>query len=201
METYPDFHYFHRQGTDELTFLLLHGTGGDERDLVPLADAVAPGCSILSPRGQVSEHGALRFFRRFAEGVLDIEDWKNRSDHLADFVRKEIEKETVPGKRVIALGYSNGANIAQGLLLQHPDILAGAILLRPMFVAEPVAPAAGEGKRILILAGESDPLMPPGDPEKLKTLYQSREFEVTLKLMAGGHGLSQSDLQAAREWL
>lgn len=197
-----DFKYTFRKGDpDKPAFLLLHGTGGDEDDLIPLADAIVPGATILSPRGQVSENGAPRFFRRFAEGVLDLNDWKQRTFELADFIEKRVAEEGLPVGNLIAMGYSNGANIAQGLLLRRPDLLQGAILLRPMFVKEPKVLPEANGKPVLLLPGERDPLMPQGDPQKLIDLFRKCGFHVTCNSMPGGHGLTQEDITIAREWL
>src|SRR5260370_13986519 len=132
--------YFYRSATAVVAYklILLHGTGGDEQDMVPLADLSALGEALISPRGQVSENGAPRFFRRFAEGVLDVEDWRERSEGLADFVVTVSTEHGISPNALLAVGYSNGANIAQGLLLLRPDVLGGAVLFRPMFITDDV---------------------------------------------------------------
>jgi phospholipase/carboxylesterase len=189
-------------GDSGRTLLLLHGTGGTERDLVPLAQALAPGAAILSPRGKVLEGGvAARFFRRHGEGVLDVEDLKARTDELAGFVRASAESYGFDPARVTAIGFSNGANIATGLLFRHPELLEGAALLRPMlpYVPEPAPDLSG--KRVLIAAGEGDPMVPPNEPEDLARMLTGFGAEVATSTAPGaGHGLSQRDLEALRVW-
>lgn len=184
------------------TLLLLHGTGGTERDLVPLAQALAPGAAILSPRGKVLEGGvAARFFRRHGEGVLDIEDLKARTDELAGFVRSAAGEYGFDPSGLIAVGFSNGANIATGLLFRHPELLEGAALLRPMlpYVPEPAPDLTG--KRVLIAAGEGDPMVPPNEPEDLARMLTGFGAKVASSTApAAGHGLSQQDLEALRAW-
>jgi phospholipase/carboxylesterase len=184
-----------------LTWLLLHGTGGSEEDLIPLAREVFPDAARLSPRGQVMEGGARRFFRRFAEGVLDIDDWRRRSGELAAFVRAQGKERQRDATGLLALGYSNGANIAQGLLLLAPDTLSGAILLRPMFVNEPDPPEVLAGKRVLLLCGRHDPLAKPDDPERLAAQYRRRGADVQLEIVEAGHNLVQEDLEIMRGWV
>src|SRR4051812_42568663 len=137
----PPTSYVHRfipsSSGDQRTLLLLHGTGGDENDLLPLASMIAPGAAVLSPRGNVQEQGANRFFRRLAEGVFDLEDLRRRTDELADFVREAVEQYELDAREVIAVGFSNGANIAASMLLVHPDVLRGAVLFRAMVPFEP----------------------------------------------------------------
>jgi phospholipase/carboxylesterase len=199
----PSFHHVYRpgRGGGPYSLLLLHGTGGDEQDMLPLAEEIAPGAAVLSPRGQVAEHGAPRFFRRFAEGVLDIEDWRKRSHELADFVEAARVEHGISAETLIAVGYSNGANIAQGLLLLRPEVLGAAILFRSMFVTDDLPPADLKGHRVLLLAGDHDPLMSPGDPERIAQQLRGRGANVTLKMLRASHGLVQDDLIAARAWL
>lgn len=189
------------EGSDR-TLLLLHGTGGTERDLVPLGQALAPGAAILSPRGKVLEGGvAARFFRRHGEGVLDIEDLKARTDELAGFVRSAAGEYGFDPSGLIAIGFSNGANIATGLLFRHPELLEGAALLRPMLPYLPEPAPDLTGKRILIAAGEGDPMVPPNEPEDLARMLTGFGAEVTTSTAPGaGHGLSQQDLEALRTW-
>jgi phospholipase/carboxylesterase len=181
--------------------LLLHGTGGNEGDLLPLADEIAPGATLISPRGQVTEYGAPRFFRRFAEGVLDIEDWRARSQTLADFVAIVSDEHGVSPDKLLAVGYSNGANIAQGLLLLRPEVLGGAILFRPMFVTDDVPATDLQGRRILLLAGDRDPFMSPGDPQRIAEQLKRRGADVTVKMLRASHGLVQQDIIEAQAWL
>lgn len=174
--------------------VLLHGTGGDEHDLVPLARQVLPRAPILGVRGQVNEGGALRFFRRHAEGVLDLADLRRRADGLAAWLRAEAARHGI--QRVVALGVSNGANIASALLFQHPGLLAGAALVRPMMIYDPVAPPALTGTRVLLSAGRADPLVPHRHVEALADIYRVSGAEVTLAWQAAGHALVQGDVTA-----
>jgi phospholipase/carboxylesterase len=196
------FQHFYRPATAvSYHLLLLHGTGGDEQDLVPLAEAIFPGAGIISPRGQVIENGAPRFFRRFAEGVLDVEDWRERSEALADFVASTCAEHEISPKTLLAVGYSNGANIAQGLLLLRPEVLGGAILLRPMFVTDDVPAKDLAGRPILLLGGTHDPITPAEDLLQIAQQLEKRGAHVTIKRVQAFHGLVQDDLVLARQWL
>jgi phospholipase/carboxylesterase len=199
----PSFRHVYRPGTGTVPYslLLLHGTGGDEQDMLPLAEEIAAGAAVLSPRGQVTEHGAPRFFRRFAEGVLDVEDWRERSHELADFVEATCIEHGISPGTLVAVGYSNGANIAQGLLLLRPEVLGAAILFRPMFVTDDVPAADLKSHRVLLLAGDQDPLMAPGDPQRIARQLKGRGANVTVKMLHASHGLVQDDLIEARAWL
>jgi phospholipase/carboxylesterase len=201
----PDFiHRFEPapDGSGEQALLLLHGTGGSEDDLVPLGRQLAPGAALLSPRGKVLEGGvAARFFRRHGEGVLDVEDLKERTDELAGFVRWAAGEYGFDPAGLIALGFSNGANVATALLFRHPDLLAGAALLRPMlpYVPEPLPDLAG--RRVLIDAGLADPMVPADQPPALADLLTRAGAEVTKQVTPGaGHGLTGDDLTVLAEW-
>lgn len=204
VEASPEFIHLFEPATGDSgrTLLLLHGTGGSERDLVPLAQALVPGAAILSPRGKVLEGGvAARFFRRHGEGVLDIEDLKVRTDELAGFIRASAGSYGFDPARVTAIGFSNGANIATALLFRHPDLLKGAALLRPMlpYVPEPAPDLSG--KRVLVAIGEGDPMVPAEQPVELARLLTGCGAEVTTSTAPGaGHGLSQQDLEELRRW-
>jgi phospholipase/carboxylesterase len=194
------FRHIYRPGTGA-SLLLLHGTGGNERDMLPLAEEIVPGATLISPRGQVTENGAPRFFRRFAEGVLDVEDWRERSQKLADFVATVCAEHGISPADVIAVGYSNGANIAQGLLLLRPEVLRAAILFRPMFVTDDVPARDLQGHRILLLAGDRDPFMSPDDPQRIAQQLKRRGADVTVKVFRASHGLVPGDITEARAWL
>jgi phospholipase/carboxylesterase len=183
------------------TLLLLHGTGGDEDDLVPLGRALAPGWALLSPRGQVLEGGAPRFFRRLAEGVFDVEDLVSRSDQLADFVGEAARTYGLDARRIVALGYSNGANIAAAILLLRPGVLNGAALLRAMVPLEPDRPADLTGTSVLLSSGAHDPLVPAASRERLAELLAGAGASVEVHVEPAGHGLAQGDLEAVRRWL
>lgn len=181
--------------------LLLHGTGGNEHDLVPLARQLSPGSALLSPRGDVLEHGAPRFFRRLAEGVFDLDDVERRTQALADFVAAAAQEYAFDPTRLIALGFSNGANIAASLFLLRPETLAGAILLRPMVVLQPDTAPTLSRKRILIAAGEHDPIVPADHPARLAEMLRRAGADVTLRLHVASHQLVPADLAAAQEFL
>ncbi|MDB5566896.1 MAG: Hydrolase [Tardiphaga sp.] len=179
--------------------LLLHGTGGDESDLLPLGEAIAPGAALISPRGKVLEHGMPRFFRRLAEGVFDEDDVRRRANELADFV---VEARKHYGLAApIALGYSNGANIAAAMLLLRPEALAGAILLRAMVPLRDVPKVDLAGKPVLIVSGESDPIIPPSNSQRLATMLANAGADVRHRTLPVGHQLSQADLTVAKAWL
>jgi phospholipase/carboxylesterase len=178
--------------------LLLHGTGGDENDLVPLGRTVAPGAALLSPRGKVLEHGMPRFFRRFAEGAFDEEDVQRRAVELADFVADARERYRLAAP--VALGYSNGANIAAAVLLLRPQALAGAILLRAMVPLADAPPADLGGKPVLIVSGAQDPIAAPENAARLADLLRSAGATVEHKVLPSGHPLSNADVTLARGW-
>jgi phospholipase/carboxylesterase len=181
------------------TLLLLHGTGGDESDLLPLGRAVSPGSALLTPRGKVLENGMPRFFRRLAAGVFDEDDVRRRAGELAGFVR---EAQTAYGLGApVALGFSNGANIAAALLLLHPDALAGAALLRGMV---PLAdPPRGDltGKSVLLLSGDPDPWVSAENAARLVAMFKEAGAAVRHETLPVGHGLSQADLTITKTWL
>lgn len=178
--------------------LLLHGTGGDEADLLPLGQMVAPGSALLSPRGKVLENGMPRFFRRFAEGVFDEADVTARANELADFVG---EARAAYGLEApVALGFSNGANIAAAVMLLRPEVLAGAALLRAMVPLSAPPDADLAGKRVLILSGSADPIVPAENAGRLAAMLAGSGAEVDHRTLPVGHGLSQADVNLTRAW-
>ena len=184
-----------------LALLLLHGTGGDEDDMLPLGPYLAPGAALLSPRGRVLENGAPRFFRRIAEGVFDEEDVKHRADELASFIRAARERYPLEGRPLLAVGFSNGANIAGALFLRAPELLDGAILLRGMIPFAPEAPVSLAGKPVYLGAGRADPLIRPLASERWAETLRGAGADVTLRWTDAGHALGQEDIDDAREWL
>jgi phospholipase/carboxylesterase len=181
------------------TLLLLHGTGGNESDLLPLGRMIAPGAALLSPRGKVLESGMPRFFRRLAEGVFDEEDVRRRANELADFIAEACDRYDLPAP--IAVGYSNGANIAAAVLLLRPEALAGAVLLRPMMALR-VAPAVDlNGKPVLLLSGAMDPIATEDSTARLASALGTAGADVQHRQLPAGHELSQADIVAARGWL
>ena len=183
------------------TLLLLHGTGGDEKDLIPLGRALLPGASLLSPRGKVLERGAPRFFRRLAEGVFDQEDLTRRTAELGEFVQAAATSYGLNRDGIVAVGFSNGANIAASLLLRRPGLLRGAVLLSPMVPFEPEALPNLTGTAVFIGAGRSDSIAPPAGAERLAELLRNAKASVTLHWEPGGHTLTELEVNAAREWL
>lgn len=199
----PTLSFVHRyiegERADLPPLLLLHGTGGDESDLLPLGQAVSPGAALLSPRGQVLERGMPRFFRRLAEGVFDEVDVRRRAGDLAEFVADARRAYGLAAP--IALGFSNGANIAAAMLLLHPDALAGAILIRAMVpLSEPPAKDI-DGTPVLILSGTSDPIAPLENARRLASLLRRAGADVRHETVRGGHGLTQDDIARAKAWL
>jgi predicted esterase len=185
-----------------LTLLLLHGTGGNENDLIPIAEMLKiMNASILSPRGQVLENGMPRFFRRLAEGVFDIEDLKFRTSELADFVLNASKIYDFDLNRTIAIGYSNGANIAASILLLRPEILSGVILFRPMIPLSPDTLPDLSSKHVLISAGLHDPIVHRYQTEDLFDLLKKVGAKVSIQWQNSGHELTQRDVKAAREWM
>jgi phospholipase/carboxylesterase len=180
--------------------LLLHGTGGDESDLLPLGRAVAPDAALLSPRGKVLEDGMPRFFRRLAEGVFDEDDLRHQANALGDFVGDARTRYSIAAP--IALGYSNGANIAVAMLLLRPQVLSGAILLRAMAPPAGVAPQGDlAAKPVLIISGAQDPIVPAENAARLVDRLRRSRVAVEHRVLPAGHGLSNADVTMARQWL
>ena len=184
-----------------LTLLLLHGTGGDENDLLELGRLLAPGAGLLSPRGKVREHGMPRFFRRLAEGVFDFDDLRLRTRELADFVARAASVYGFDPARVVAVGFSNGANIATSTLLLRPETLVGAALLHAQFGLEPEAAPDLSGKLIFLGAGRLDPLVAPAETERLAAQLRQYGATVTVSWQPVGHAVTQAEVAAARAWL
>ena len=199
----PDLGFIHRYvpATDPSRppLLLLHGTGADESDLIPLGEMLMPGAALLSPRGKVAEDGLNRFFRRFDEGVWDREDFAFRTQELARFV--SVARQAYRLDRPVVLGFSNGANIGWSLMLHNPDALAGALLMRPMLPFDPRPLPDLQGFPILLLSGKDDPLVPPEQPSYFAALLGEAGADVTLEMLPAEHALTQKDLIFANDWL
>ena len=190
------------KATTTTTLLLLHGTGGNEEDLLQLGQELYPDAALLSPRGKVLEEGIFpRFFRRLAEGVFDIEDLKYRTQELADFVEAASRIYGFDIHNVIAVGYSNGANIASSILLLRPNVLSHALLFRAMVPFIPDKLPDLSGKRIFISSGLHDPIVTKQGAEKLSALFKQAGARVTLQWQNSGHELAQADIESARRWL
>ena len=201
MRPQPDFIHEFVPGSSNRTLLLLHGTGGNERDLIPLGRELDPNAALLSPRGKVLESGMPRFFRRLAEGVFDLEDLKHRTNELADFVTAAAQHYGFASDNVIAVGYSNGANIAASLLLLRPEVLSAAVLFRAMVPLIPDKLPHLLSVRVWIGAGDQDPIVPASETKDLVELLRRAGADVTMRFAKAGHGLTNDDLEAARHWL
>jgi len=183
------------------TLLLLHGTGGDENDLIPLARHFGNGFHILSVRGNVSENGMPRFFKRLGMGIFDEEDVVFRTHELADFLKRVSEKENFDASKIVALGYSNGANIAGALNILYPDFLAGAILLRPMQpLSNPPAFESKKGQPVFMSSGNYDPTVKAADTLNYENLLKSAGYHLTSYHLNSGHNLVQEDIRFAVDW-
>lgn len=189
------------RGTGPDTILVLHATGGDEHQLLPLARALAPGANLLAPRGKVMEGGTVRrFFARRSMLDLDIDDLMRAADELAAFLADAAARYDLDPSRVTALGYSNGANAAVGMLFRSPGVLAGAALLRPLMPYEPGPIGGLDGRPVLIAAGTHDPYAPVQSTERLQQVLADGGADVTLSTAAAAHELVQADLDAAAAW-
>ena len=194
-------HKFVPGAGSSLTLLLLHGTGGDENDLIPIGRALAPGANLLSPRGKVLEHGMPRFFRRLAEGVFDLDDLQARAHELADFVQAAATQYAFDPARIVALGYSNGANIAAVELLLHPELLSGALLFRSMFAFEPNTLPQLPGTPVLMIAGQHDPIIAPSSTDRLAAVLTKAGAKVEVRWQNAGHELTPEDFGEGKKWL
>lgn len=180
--------------------LLLHGTGGTEKDLLPLADMIDPEASVLSVRGNVLENSMPRFFRRLAEGVFDEEDLIARTKELHEFLDEAAEKYSFNRKNIVAVGYSNGANIAASLLFHYKDSLKGASLHHPMVPRRGIELPNLTGTSVFIAAGKNDPMCPPEESEELNELLTSAGAETAVHWEMNGHSLTRTEVEAAAQW-
>jgi predicted esterase len=194
-------HYQNGSIPESPTLLVLHGTGGNEQDLLPLAAELMPGAGVLSPRGKVLERGMPRFFRRLSEGVFDIEDLRFRTVELADFIAEAAAHYGFDPSRVTAAGFSNGANIAGSLVLLRPGVLQRALLFRAMVPLVPEPLPSLPRTRVLVSNGRADPLVSESETGRLVGLLRDAGAEVTLAWQNAGHHLVQDDFAQAREWL
>jgi phospholipase/carboxylesterase len=200
-----DLGFTHRYlpGEDESspTLLLLHGTGGNEEDLIPLGETLAPGAAFLSPRGKVSEYGAPRFFRRLAEGVFDHEDLLFRTHELAEFVEAASEEYGFDRSKLVAVGYSNGANVAASMILLHPGLLRAAVLFRAMVPFEPDLTPDLSGMPVFLAAGRMDRMIPPENTQRLADILVEAGADVDLRWRDTGHPLTYEEVGEAKKWL
>jgi phospholipase/carboxylesterase len=196
-----DFVHEFVPGSSKRTLLLLHGTGGNEHDLIPLGHELDPNSALLSPRGKILENGMPRFFRRLAEGVFDVEDLKQRTNELADFVAIAVKHYKLAAEQVVAVGYSNGANIAASMLLLRSEILRAAILFRAMVPLESKNLPDLSSVRVWIGAGNQDSIIPTSETQRLVELFRGAGADVTIRFFNAGHGLTNSEIETAAQWL
>lgn len=198
-----DLNHIHRfeAGSDPTTLLLLHGTGGDEHDLIPLGRMLHPTASLLSPRGRVLEGGMPRFFRRLGMGIFDVDDLKARATDLLRFVDDAAALYGFDRADVVMVGYSNGANIGAGMMLQSDRPVAGAALLHAMSPYETDSPPDLSGVRVLLTGGRRDQMIPAASTEHLSDQLTSAGADVSLHWEPGGHELTQAEVDVARGWL
>lgn len=197
----PDFVNRYLPGKTGRTLLLLHGTGGDESSMIPIAKSIDQEASIFAVRGRVLENGMPRFFKRFAEGVFDIEDLKFRADELANFLVDASHIHGFSLKSLVALGYSNGANMGASLLLLRPEVVGGAILLRPTLPLVPQSTPDLTGKSVFISAGTRDSMTPREKTAQLQDLLRVAGADVTTNWEEAGHSLTREEIERARSWL
>jgi phospholipase/carboxylesterase len=194
-------HFAPANNGSDRTLLLLHGTGGNETDLLGLARAIDENAALISPRGKVLEHGMPRFFRRLAEGVFDERDLIVRTHELADFVVAAAKQYQRDSSKIIAIGFSNGANIAAAIMLLRPEVLRAAVLIRAMLPLIPAERADLSGKGALILSGTADPIVPRDNAERLAKLLRAAGADVKQTWVEASHGLTMEDVETARDWL
>lgn len=194
-------HHLWQAGTGERVWILFHGTGGTESDLIPLVRRIDGTGSVLGIRGNVNEHGMSRFFRRLAEGVFDENDIRRRVEDLSEFLESMRHEYGFDASKCVALGYSNGANIISAMNFLKPGDFAASVLMRPMVPIVPADDARLDGSRVLMLVGERDPLSPPGEPDRLEALYRGLGADVARETIAAGHELTAADLQLTSAWL
>ncbi|MBM7552545.1 alpha/beta hydrolase [Thalassobacillus pellis] len=194
-------HVFHKgKGNNDKVFLMLHGTGGTERDLIPVAEMIDPDAAVLSVRGNVLENGMPRFFKRLREGVFDEEDLIERTDELHQFLDEAADEYGFNRSNVIAVGYSNGANIAGSLLFHYRDVLNGAVLFHPMVPRRGIElPDLGDTP-VFIGAGKNDPICPPEETEELKRILQDAGADVRVLWENRGHQLTEKEVNEAKVW-
>ncbi|MFC5067236.1 alpha/beta hydrolase [Flaviflagellibacter deserti] len=203
MSTTTELDFIHRYEPETVIgsppLLMLHGTGGNEHDLVDVGRVIAPGSAILSPRGKVLEGGVPRFFRRLAEGVFDEDDVRRRANELADFVEEARERYGLA--KPVAVGFSNGANIAAAMLLLRPGTVAGAVLLRAMVPLKEMPKADLHDTPVLMLSGVMDPIVPQENAARLALALTERGADVDHRLLPLSHGLGQADLSLSSDWI
>ena len=193
-------HIFQKGNDNKPVFLLLHGTGGTEHSLLALAEMIDPQAAVLSVRGNVLENGMPRFFRRLAEGIFDEEDLVFRTKELNDFLNEAAEQYSFDRQNIVAIGYSNGANIAASLLYHYEDALKGAILHHPMVPRRGIQLPNLQGTPVFIAAGINDPICPQQEASDLEQTLTAAKADVVVHWENYGHQLTQSEVLAAKQW-
>ena len=193
-------HIFQKGSSNKPVFLLLHGTGGTEHSLLALADMIDPQATVLSVRGNVLENGMPRFFRRLAEGIFDEKDLIFRTEELNQFLDEAAEQYKFDRQNIIAIGYSNGANIAASLLYHYENALKGAILHHPMVPRRGVTLPNLEGKSVFIAAGTNDPICPQQEAIDLEQTLTAAKADVAIRWENHGHQLTHTEVIAAKQW-
>ena len=186
-------------GAGKPLLFLFHGTGGDETQMLGLGGVLAQEAALVAPRGDVSEMGALRFFRRTAEGVYDMDDLARATAKMEGFVRAHVE--AAKPAAVMALGYSNGANILASTLFTAPNMFDATVLMHPLIPFEPKIAGSLAGRRILVTAGERDPICPPHLTARLESWLRAAGADVTMVRHQGGHEIRPEEIDAARRFL
>jgi phospholipase/carboxylesterase len=200
LEAWP--HLYQEGAADGPVLLLLHGTGGNEQDIAGLGDAVLPGATILAPRGRVVEHGSQRWFRRFGEGSFDVPDVRRRAGELAAFIGDARQRYALLDRPLVAIGFSNGANIALATLLLHPDVVPSVVAFSGMYpLGEDEAEVPLDQAKVLLLNGADDPMAPARSVDRLEAQLRTQRADVTRVVRAGSHGITTEELATAREWL
>ncbi len=198
--TIDGFTYVTRETGSPEGLMLLHGTGGDEYDLVDLGRYIAPDLTLISPRGRAPENGMNRWFARHAEGILDEQDIKKRTAELHRFLPKATQAHGVSAKKLWALGFSNGANMAAAMLLLYPESFAGAVLFRPMLPLKPENLPDLKGKHLFIAAGTHDTMIPRESTEMLIGILQDQGAVLQVNWATAGHGFGQDEVVLAKQW-
>ena len=190
-----------RESAEERTLLMLHGTGGDENSLIPLGQALLPGAAILSPCGRIQEGGSARFFRRFSEGVFDLDNLTEEAAALAAFVAASAIAHGFDPAKVVAIGFSNGANIGHSLMALHPNTISAGVFIRAMTTFPDWEPAGLQGRRALISSGRTDPLVPVEDANFLAEQLRQGGADVVHHWVDAGHDLTRGELSVIVDWL
>ena len=192
---------FLKRNESALTYLLLHGTGGNERDLIPILDMIDPSANVFGVLGEVSEHGMARYFKRLSEGVFDEEDLDFRTDRLHEFVLSKCQEYGVDLRKLVTLGYSNGANMAQSLILRHPHSFYTVVMLHPMNVKKNVAFEDLSHMKIFISAGQFDPICPIEETDVLEHRLKAAKAQLEVSVLNTDHRITYEEVMNVKKWI